>query len=422
MVARSSMNITKPMEVSRFTLANGIRVVHLPVASVVAHAGVFINTGSRDEGPDENGLAHFIEHVLFKGTLRRRSYQVLSRLENVGGDLNAYTTKEDTCIYASFLPDHYDRALELFADIFYDSVFPEKELQKEKEVILDEINGYLDTPFEQIFDDFEEQLFNGHPLGRNILGTPEQLKRFGRKDVENFIRRNYRNEETVLASVGPLNPERLLRMAGHRFAHRKREEGDRPRTAVNGYAVSERRVERNGYQTHCIIGNRAYPLDHPRHFALSLLNNILGGPGMNSRLNLSLREKHGLTYHVESGYNPYSDTGVFEIYLGTDNVSLPRAIDLTYREMDKLRREGLGSLQLTRARQQLKGQIAIAGESNLNLMLALGKGVLSRDKVETMDEIYRRIDAVSREELLEVANDILNPSSLSMLTYIQPVE
>jgi predicted Zn-dependent peptidase len=411
------MKATKPMEVSRTTLSNGIRVVHLPAPSVVAHTGVFLNTGSRDEGPLENGLAHFIEHVLFKGTQKRRSYQVLSRLENVGGDLNAYTTKEDTCVYASFLPGHYDRALELFADILYDSVFPEKELQKEKEVILDEINGYLDTPFEQIFDDFEEQLFNGHPLGRNILGTPEQLKRFGRAEVLEFIRRNYRNEETVIASVGPLSPGRFFRLAESRFARRERSVGERPRDAVNGYEVSQRKVERVGFQTHCIIGNRAYPLDHPRHFALSLLNNILGGPGMNSRLNLSLREKYGLTYHVESSYHPYSDTGVFEIYLGTDNASLNRAMSLAFREMDKLRKEGLGSLQLTRARQQLKGQIAIAGESNLNLMLALGKGVMSRDRVETLEDIYRRIDAVTREELLEVANDILEPGSLSMLTY-----
>ncbi|HRZ78056.1 MAG TPA: pitrilysin family protein, partial [Bacteroidales bacterium] len=295
------------MDISRHTLSNGIRLVHVTTTSLVAHAGVFLNTGSRDEQPLENGLAHFIEHVLFKGTRRRKAFQVLSRLENVGGDLNAFTTKEDTCIYASFLPEHYDRTLELFADILYDSTFPERELKKEKEVILDEINGYLDTPFEQIFDEFEEQLFNGHPLGRNILGTPEHLRAFGREEVLAFIQRNYRNAGTVIASAGPIPPRRFFHRAQRWFESRGTAGGERPRQPVNGYTPTQRSVERPGYQTHCILGCRAYPVDHPGHFPLLLLNNILGGPGMNSRLNLSLRERHGLTYHVESGYHPYSD-------------------------------------------------------------------------------------------------------------------
>lgn len=409
------------MEVQQFTLPNGIRVVHHTVPSLVSHAGVFLNTGSRDELPDENGLAHFIEHVIFKGTENRKAYQILSRMENVGGDLNAYTSKEETCVYASFLPEHYGRALELFSDILFHSTFPEKELSKEKEVILEEINGYLDTPFEQIFDDFEDLLFDGHPLGRNILGTPEQLKTFGRKEVHNFIRRNYRSTETLVCSVGPESFKNVKRLTQKYFGEQLWAAGERSRIAVNGYTPQNSILTRSGYQTHCILGTRAYSIYDEKQVAMSVLNNILGGPGMNSRLNLGIREKYGLTYHIESGYQPYSDTGVFEVYLGTDASTYERVVELTKKEFEKLRKNALGSLQLQRARQQIKGQIAIAGESNLNLMLAIGKSVLMKDKVESLEDVYRKIDTVTQLDLLEVANEIFDPAILSSLVFKTPL-
>jgi len=408
------------MEIQQHTLPNGIRLAHYPAQTMIAHAGVFIDTGSRDELEDENGLAHFIEHVIFKGTKKRRAYQVLSRLENVGGDLNAFTTKEDTCVYASFLPEHFDRALELFADIVIHSTFPEKELKREQEVILDEINGYLDTPFEQIFDDFEARLFNGHPLGRSILGTPEQVRSFGREEVIAFMRRNYRTRDMVVCTTGPLEFRRIKRYAEKYFLNDGLATGGRPRLPVNGYMPSEKVVERKGYQTHCVVGTRAYPITHPRNMAMTLLNNILGGPGMNSRLNLSVRERHGLSYHIESGYHPYTDTGTFEVYLGTDVETLDKALGLTFREMERLRTVRLGSLQLHRARLQLKGQVAIAGDSNLNITLAMGKGILTKGHMESLEDLYARIDEVSAQDLLEVANEILVPEAMSRVIYRNP--
>lgn len=408
------------MNIERHTLDNGIRIVHLQTNAMVAHAGILLNTGSRDEREEENGLAHFIEHIIFKGTRRRKAYQVLSRLENVGGDLNAYTTKEETCVYASILPGHFERAMELFSDILFNSTFPEKEMAREKEVIQDEINGYLDTPFDQIFDDFEEQLFNDHPLGRNILGSYDRLQSFRREDVLAFIERNYRNEGTVICSVGPMEFSKMVRISDRYFSHSLWGNNPRPRVPVNGYTPSHKVTPRNGFQTHCILGNRAYPQGHRKQVAMAVLNNILGGPGMNSRLNLSIREKHGLTYHIESGYHPYTDTGIFEIYIGTDADTLDRALHLTSKELAKLRNTGLGTLQLQRARQQLKGQTAIAGESNLNIMFALGKGLLYRDEPETLDDLYRKIDEVNREDILEVANEILGLENMSYLIYKTP--
>ncbi|MBP7849212.1 MAG: insulinase family protein [Lentimicrobiaceae bacterium] len=398
-------------------LPNGIRLLHWPVMSKVAHAGVFLQAGSRDETEPENGMAHFIEHMIFKGTKRRKSFQILSHLENVGGDLNAFTSKEDTCIYASFLVEHTRRTFALFSDIIFSPVFPERELRKEKEVILDEINSYLDTPSEQIFDDFEDQLFNGHALGRNILGTKENLKRFDRNDILAFIRKNYRAEEIYICYVGSMSFRRLVKLIEKYFSDCPWPTGEHTRMAVNGYSPSSLAFNRNGYQAHGMIGNRAYPANDEKSLVLALTNNILGGPGMNSRLNMAVRERHGLSYHIESAYQPYSDTGVFEVYLGSEDESLGRAMELAQKEMDKLRTQRLGALQLSRAKQQLKGQIAILEESNLNLMLSLGKSLLLKSRIDTIEDVYARIDAIQADHILEVSNEIFEPSQLSTLVF-----
>lgn len=408
------------MDIQQITLPNGLRLVHSPTEGAVAHCAVFLNTGSRDEAEEENGLAHFIEHILFKGTQKRRAYHILSRLENVGGDLNAYTTKEETCIYASFLPEHLERSLELFADILFHSTFPEKEILREKEIIQDEINGYLDTPFDQIFDDFETQLFDGHPLGRNILGTAQSLQTFGKGMVEAFIRRNYRNTGTIICTMGPASFRQVQKMVEKHFSEIPWGLGERPRSGMNGYKPSQKIVERQGYQSHAILGGRAYPMGHPGQWTLTLLSNLLGGAGMNSRLNLSIREKSGLAYHTESSYHPYSDTGVFEIYLGADRANIQRVIQLAQKECNRLRNERLGSLQLQRARQQLKGQVAIAAESKLNVLLSMGKSLLLKDQIQSLGEIYREIDAVDQSGILEMANDILAPEKMSALIFKTP--
>jgi predicted Zn-dependent peptidase len=400
-----------------YTLSNGIRIIHTPVKGRVAYCGFMVNTGSRDELENEQGLAHFIEHVVFKGTKRRKAYHILSRLENVGGDLNAYTTKEDTCIYASFLPEQYQRTLELFSDIISNSVFPEKELVKEKEVIIDEINSYKDSPSEQIFDDFEELLFQGHPLGRPILGTPEHLKNFSRKHVLRFMARNYKTHQMVVSSVGDIRGDKLVRLCEKYFGSIAAEGDVPPRLVPAAAKGSTTELSKAHYQAHCVIGATAYSATHENRSGLLLLNNLLGGPGMNTRLNMNIREKYGFCYNLDSSYQPYSDSGVFCIYLGTDFEYLEKTIALVLNELKKLRENSLGSLQLYRAKQQIKGQIAIAFESNLNEMLSMGKSYLVHNKVESIEEIFARIDSLSALSLVEIANEVFNPDYFTTLIY-----
>ena len=313
------------MDLLLHTLDNGIRLVHHRIPGLVAHCGLIINTGSRDETEPEHGMAHFIEHVLFKGTKKRKAYHILSRLEDVGGELNAYTTKEETAVHASFLKEDYERAMELISDITFNSVFPEKEIEKEKDVVIEEINSYLDNPAELIFDDFEELIFSDQPIGRNILGTPESVKLFSQKKIFEFISNNYNTHEMVFCSVGNISDETILRLFKTHFGDivtkKKTERADK----VWLYKPSSLTKKMNTFQNHCIMGNIAYDLKDKRRMGMFLLNNILGGQGLNSRLNLSLREKNGLAYNVESSYNPYLDTGIFSLYFGTDSHNLKKA-------------------------------------------------------------------------------------------------
>jgi predicted Zn-dependent peptidase len=405
------------MELLFHTLENGIRLVHYPIPGLVAHCGIVINTGSRDEKEEEHGMAHFIEHMLFKGTKKRKAYHILSRLEDVGGELNAYTTKEETAVHASFLKEDYERAMELISDIVANSIYPEKEIEKEQDVVIEEINSYQDSPGELIFDDFEELVFSNQAIGRNILGTPESVKSITRKKIQSFISNNYNAEEIVFCSVGNISSERIIKLFQKYFSAmpfgRKKARQSNPGI----YKPSKLIKEKDTYQNHCIIGNKAYDLKNENRLGMFLLNNILGGQGLNSRLNLVLREKNGLAYNVESNYSPYFDTGIFSIYFGTDAKTLDRSIDLTLAELKKLRTEKLGAIQLSKARNQMKGYLARGYENHESLMLNLGKSMIVFGKVESFEYLSRKIDELNSQHLLEIANDIFEPSKLSTLIY-----
>ncbi len=406
------------MDYESFQLDNGIRVVHHRVLGMIAHAGLIINAGSRDEQDHEHGLAHFIEHMIFKGTRKRKAYHVLSRLEDVGGELNAYTTKEETCVYATFLKEDYSRALELLTDIVFGSVFPEKEMKREKEVIIDEINSYLDNPGELIFDDFEELIYRGQPIGRNILGTAESLNGISRGDILDFIRDHYHTDQMVLCTVGNIPPGRMKKAVEKHFGCIPRNYRLQKRPAPGEYTSSHERAFKDTYQAHCIIGNTGYDLQHERRLGLHLLNNIIGGPGLNTRLNMSLREKNGYSYHTESHFSPYSDTGVISVYFSSDKSKLEQSRKVVLREFARLRKDKLGTLQLHRAKKQLIGQIAISSDNHETLMLSMAKSYLVYNKVDSLEEIGKKIGGISAEEILEIANEILDESRLSSLTFL----
>lgn len=405
------------MELQSFSLPNGIRLVHCPVQNPVAHCGIFIHAGSRDETEAEHGIAHFIEHTIFKGTEKRNVFQVLNRLENVGADLNAYTTKEETCIYASFLCEHYDRTLDLFQDIFFHSIFPEKELEREKQVVVDEIRSYQDAPDEQIFDDFEDLVFAGHPLGKNILGTAKSLKKLKQADILRFIHNNYRLSEVVIASVGKIDFTRLVRIVHKYFSDHPGRGQSHPRIAFRDYQPFIKIQRKKTSQVHCIVGAPAYEYGHERRISMGLLNNILGGPIMNSRLSLALRERNGLTYNNESNYTAYSDAGIVHIYFGTDPINYEKALVILHKELKRLREEKLSPVQLRTVKKQIIGQLAIAQESNLAAMLAVGKSYLLQNRYDPVEAIIDRIGSTTAEELIEIANDIFDPAKLSMLTF-----
>ena len=400
-----------------YILENGIRIVHLEVRGNVSHCGLMVNTGSRDELPNESGMAHFIEHMIFKGTKKRKAYHVLSRIENIGGDLNAFTTKEETCIYASFLSPYYDQTLELFADVAFNSVFPQKEIEKEKDVIVDEINSYNDSPAELIFDDFEELIFNEHPLGSNILGDIEQVQKFRRNDIFRFINRNYSAREMVIASAGNIGFDKLVRLSEKYFGGIRFSENSSRRDPYKNYKCSRREENKESYLTHAIVGNLAYSRDHPKRIPLALITNLLGGPALNSRLNLTIREKYGYAYNIEANYQPYSDTGVFGVYIGSDKNHIDKSLKLVNKEFTKLRKSKLGTIQLHRAKKQITGQLAISLESKLNDMLSMAKSHLHDSQVKSIDDVMAEIESIKAEEIQEVANEILNPNLISTLIF-----
>ena len=406
------------MDYEAYQLANGIRLIHTRVPNLVAHMGLIMGTGSRDELELEHGMAHFFEHMVFKGTRKRKAYHILSRLEDVGGEINAYTTKEETCVYASFMKEDYARAMELLQDILFHSAFNEKEIGREKEVIIDEINSYFDSPGELIFDDFEEQLYTGQSIGRNILGSPKSLAGFKQEDLLRFVSNNYHSDEMVICSVGNISFPRLKKGIEKYFSQVPFKSRNQQRQGIQPYDPTSITLQKDTYQAHCIIGNLAYDLNDERRIGLHLLNNIIGGPGLNTRLNLSLREKNGYSYHTESHYSPYSDTGVLSVYFSSDKSKLEQSNKVVIREFSKLREKKLGTLQLSRAKRQLMGQIAISAENHETLMLSMAKSYLVYNKFDDLNEIGKKIDRITAEEILEIANEVLDNAKLSSLTFI----
>lgn len=405
------------MEYQVFTLSNGIRILHHPVKSAIAHCCLLINAGSRDERPEQEGLAHFIEHLLFKETERRSTSQILNRLELVGADLNAYTTKEYTCIHASFLKEHLERTIDLFEDIVFHSTFPQAEIEKERGVILDEIASYLDQPEEAIQDDFEGLLFKGHILGGNILGTPETVGKINKPDVRAFINQNYNTSQIILAVAGEYDFKKLVKLADKHLgtvpANNTVKSRIKPPVNLPEFVKAEKSIS----QTHCVMGMQAYPSSHHYKSGLLLVNNLLGGMGMSSRLNLEIREKYGIAYTIESSYTPLTDTGIFNIYFGTDTEKAERAMRLVNKELKKLRDNKLGTLQLHQAKQKFNGQIALAEEGRMGLIISMAKSLLDFNHIDSLEDVISKINAVTADEVLEISNQILDNQQMITLLF-----
>lgn len=409
------------MEYNVHTLDNGIRLLHVPSPSAISHACIIINSGSRDEKANQMGLAHFIEHLVFKRTEKRNTNQILTRLESVGADLNAYTTKEYTCIHASFLNPYLDRTLELFNDIVFHSIFPEDELEKEKGVILDEITSYLDQPEEAINDDFEDQLFAGHPFGRNILGTPESVSGLSRADILDFIEQNYRTDEIVVAVIGNYPLQKFVKIGTKHFESVKPNISVKNRIAPKPNATSNIVVNKQISQAHVMMGTQTYSLHHPYKAGLLLLNNMLGGTGMSSILNLQVREKYGIAYTIESNYSPLSDTGIFALYFGTDKEKVDKAFKLIYKEFKKFRENPLTEIQLQKAKNKFIGQIALGEENRIGLIISMAKSLIDYNKIDNLEAVFNKIRAVSVADMANIANEVLDEKTLSSLTFY-PVE
>ncbi len=407
------------MEGFTYELGNGIKIIHKQTDSPVAHCGLMINTGSRDESEAEHGITHLIEHLIFKGTHKRKAYHILSCMEDVGGELNAFTSKEETCIHTSFFNNYYSRAFELLRDIVFNSVFPEREIIKEKEVVIDEINSYKDSPLELIFDDFEELVYKGHPMANNILGSAKSMQSISRNDILKFYQQNYSTQQMVIASVGKLDFKKVKHYFEKHFSDIPTRAATNPRSdfQIKNYQASFLQVEKDTHQTHCIVGGPAYSFNDEKRLILHLLTNYLGGPGLNSKLNLSMREKRGYAYNVEANYTTYSDTGIVSIYFGTDEKDLKKSIALTHRELATLRNKTLGPNQLQRTKRQLIGQIAMSAENNENQMLSIAKSLLVYNKVDELDEVCKKIEQITASQILEIANEIFDEKNLSVLVF-----
>ena len=399
------------------TLSNGLRIIHRNTPSEISHCGIAVNTGSRDEYPQEAGMAHFVEHMLFKGTQRRRAHHIAGRMESVGGELNAYTTKEETFYYATFLGEYFPRAVELLADMLFHSEFSPLLIDREREVILDEINSYQDDPAELIWDDFENMLFAGHDLGHYILGVPETLQRFDREQILHFMEREYQPSRMVFFSSGRIPFSKVVKQLERYFSIAPAREEINTRIAPT-FPCKPRKemLHKNTSQSHVMMGVPALSMRHPQRHALLLLNNILGGGSLNSRLNASLREKHGLVYHVESNVTLYSDTGLFAVYFAGDPQQRERCIRLVKKEINRLLEKELTPLQLNLAKRQWKGQLGIAAEQNENYTLAMAKRYLHTGRYLSLKEMFDRIDAITAEELHDTARYLFDTDFFD-LTY-----
>lgn len=403
------------------TLSSGIRLYCRATRRKTAHLALIFDTGSRDERAAEHGMAHYIEHCLFKGTRSRRSYHVLARLEDVGGEINAFTTKEEICLHGSFRPQYLGRAMELFTDIAFAATYPQREIEKEKQVVCDEINAYLESPEELIFEQIEEMIFARNPLGRTILGTERTLRRFTRRDILAFLQRNFAPQRMIICFSGNLPPEQVRAEAERRLAPYRgicaHAAENRIRRTPRHYVPRTVEKTMDTHQCHAILAAPSFSVLHRHNAAMSLLANLLGGVPMSARLNLSLRERHALVYSVEAFYTAYSDTGVSGVYFATDADTLERSMELVQKELRRVREEALGTLQLHRAKRQLCGQWAIASENELHTLLSTGKSYLQTGRADTFAQACARVEAVTSAQLLEVANRVFDPGRLSTLVF-----
>ena len=400
-------------------LPNGIRIIHKQISNTkIAHVGIMLDIGSRDETPGEQGIAHFWEHMAFKGTKKRKSFHIINRLDSLGGELNAYTTREKICFYASVLDNHLDKAVELLADITFNSTFPEKEIEKERMVILEEMAMYRDTPEDAIQDDFDELVFHNHPLGSNILGTIETVNSFKQNDFKEFLKKNLNTERIILSSVGNYSAKKLKRMAEKYLQDVPHKNHTPERNYFTPTSPIVQTIEKPITQAHVALGRTSYSLKDEHRIPFFLLINILGGPSMNSRLNLSLREKHGFVYGIDASYTPYIETGSLAIYFATDPKNLKKSLRLIDKEFDLLKKNPLGHMQLHKAKQQLKGQLAMSEENNNAMMLMMAKSILDLNRVPDINELFDKIDQASAEHLMELARQNFNKDEMSQLTFI----
>lgn len=431
------------MKYNTYTLDNGLRIIHLPSDSKVVYCGYQINAGTRNEEPGEEGLAHFCEHVTFKGTERRKAWHILNCLESVGGDLNAYTNKEGTVYYSAILKEHIARAVDLLTDIVFHSVYPQAEIDKEVEVICDEIESYNDSPAELIYDEFENIIFKGSPLGHNILGTAEQVRSFKTEDALRFTRKLYRPDNAIFFAYGDIDFKKLVRLLKKSFLSEERrvksEEttfGDRRESQFNSPEAQAQFniqhstfntqhsfegqtivMQKNTHQAHVMIGTRAYDVNDSRRMPLYLLNNMLGGPGMNAKLNLALREHNGLVYTVESTMVAYGDTGIWSIYFGCDEHDVKRCLILVRKELDKFMQKPLSEAQLKAAKKQIKGQVGVACDNRENFALDFGKSFLHYGWEKNVDRLYEQVDEITAEQIQAVAQELFDKDRLTTLIF-----
>ena len=421
------------MKYNTYTLDNGLRIIHLPSDSKVVYCGYQINAGTRNEEPGEEGLAHFCEHVTFKGTERRKAWHILNCLESVGGDLNAYTNKEGTVYYSAILKEHIARAVDLLTDIVFHSVYPQAEIDKEVEVICDEIESYNDSPAELIYDEFENIIFKGSPLGHNILGTAEQVRSFKTEDALRFTRKLYRPDNAIFFAYGDIDFKKLVRLLKKSFLSEERrvksEKFNSPEAQAqfniqhstfntqHSFEGQTIVMQKNTHQAHVMIGTRAYDVNDSRRMPLYLLNNMLGGPGMNAKLNLALREHNGLVYTVESTMAAYGDTGIWSIYFGCDEHDVKRCLSLVRKELDKFMQKPLSEAQLKAAKKQIKGQVGVACDNRENFALDFGKSFLHYGWEKNVDRLYEQVDEITAEQIQAVAQELFDKDRLTTLIF-----
>jgi predicted Zn-dependent peptidase len=410
--------MTKTPEYQIHTFPNGIRVVHKQVLHTkLAHCGFMLDVGSRDEKEHQVGIAHFWEHMAFKGTTKRKAFHIINSLESVGGELNAYTTKEKICFHASVLVNFFDKAVDILTDITFNSIFPEKEIEKERGVILEEMSMYLDTPDDAINDEFDEVIYKNHPLGNNILGTEDSVKSFQKSDFEAFIKENIDTNKIIFSSVSNLPFDKVIKAVERFVKDIPSISCTRSRIKFEIYKPQYEVKIKPINQAHCMMGKPSYSLESDKRLPFFMLNNILGGPGLNSRLNLVLREKYGYVYGVDSSFTSYVDTGLFNIYFGSEKKHMNRCIELVNKEVKRLKDTPLGTTQLHSAKAQLMGQLAMSEESNSNFMLMMAKSILDLDKIDTLNTIFDLIKDVTAQDLQDLANEMFDFESFSYLIY-----